>query len=272
LSQVKCDKLGDQGLIDLSGCISQLQALRQLNLFFYGCKAITDVGARNLVKNLPAKLTHLELDFSFNFQISDKALSELQASSFLGLQHLRLSLHYCTAALNTRGISSIAKLLPPSLCHLHLDLRFGALRDDMVRTLTGGIPRGLQHLSLDLSGNPDLTDVAVAAVAAAMPAELHTLKLNFGRCKWITDEGVRSLARKLPDTVSSLTLKFTSCEQLTAEGMRSLAEALPRGMRRISVWLDYCPCVEEARAVFSEILEGCETKVTIHGAVRRSAS
>lgn len=267
--------IADQGLVDLSGCLAQMPGLRSVSLNFYGCKEITDEGFVALLMGLPKKLKQLTLDFSFNYQVTDKALHELEMSQLINLQELTLNLHYCSAALNEQGITYIANALgklSQSLRKLELDFRFGDLTDKMIATLAKSMPSALEHVNLDFSGNKSLTDEALVYISETIPRKLDVLELQFRRCTNLTDTAMDALARHIPKSLTWLELKLTSCDQITANGIAALAKSLPSALKHLTLWLDYCSCVEEAREIIQNMFPAQNTEVTVFGALMKHRS
>eukprot|EP00440_Ansanella_granifera_P022948 gb/GFBE01024925.1/.p1 GENE.gb/GFBE01024925.1/~~gb/GFBE01024925.1/.p1 ORF type:complete len:664 (+),score=137.47 gb/GFBE01024925.1/:1-1992(+) len=71
--------------------------------------------------------------------------------------------------------------LPPSLQELKLDLRETELVDESLPLLAGGLPREMEDITLNLSGNDTISNAGIEGFMSKLPAKMKGMELNLNK-------------------------------------------------------------------------------------------
>lgn len=91
---------------------------------------------------------------------------------------LDISMAYMSGSDIDDKIGLAAKNLPTNLKFLTLDLKGTDITNDTLSTLATALPRGLELLKIDLSGNHKLDNFGIETMVTKLPHNLVNLKLN----------------------------------------------------------------------------------------------
>mmetsp|Transcript_117849 Transcript_117849/g.334137 ORF Transcript_117849/g.334137 Transcript_117849/m.334137 type:complete len:645 (-) Transcript_117849:84-2018(-) len=110
---------------------------------------------------------------------------------------LELSLAYCVGV--TERMPFVMRSLHQHLLHLTLDFKGMGLDDGIMKDLAAGLPPDLEELHIDLSQNPEITNVGIANFEKNLPLKLKSVSVRLagtGTAKEFQDksdtlEGIR---------------------------------------------------------------------------------
>ena len=218
---------------------SALGSLRLTNLTLWGNKIEND-GAREIVKNIPDSLEHLDLGYNiideqFIRSVLDNIPNSLKSLGLLGseiydpeaiviaenLHRLNFtSLNLECNLIEIEGARGIARNLHQSKL-TSLNLNQNGIESDGAEAISVALPHS-ELLTLDIAGN-DIDDRGVIAIAKSLDSsKLITLNLGGNEIGFL---GAREIATHLSD--SQLTCLNLCKNDLRASGAREIAKHLP---------------------------------------------
>jgi len=249
----------DKGLFALAQGLKKTTA-RDIDVNLHGCKFVTDDGIRELIAALPPEVSDLAFDFAMNPNITTASVVDL-AAKLTTLSTLKLNLHYCSKALTSNAVKSLARAIPGTLREVHLDFRFGEeISSESLTWLFAALQNApsLRVLEANCSRCPQLTD---NAFPDGFAKDLQVLKLSFAWCPLITDHAGCAMARALPKSLKEIMLNVSGCEKLSVEGtFLPLARNLPDGLERFELWLHDLPCAKRAEQTIEKAIDDIEER------------
>jgi hypothetical protein len=218
-----CEKITDSTLILLSQSLISFNNLQQLNLNFYYCDKVTDVGFEKLMLALNSSpLVKLAVDFAGCKSITNKsmvAFGELLKHS-VALKSLVVIVGGYNSTISDEGLKAFSEnlaVLP--LSTLYLKFRAcSEVTNDGIIGLTQKISnlKELKVLNLDFSWIVTMSNTALKCLSQCISnLSLDAFILNCYDCKETTDEGVEQLVNEInTKDIKAVDLQFGGCEKV----------------------------------------------------------
>jgi len=240
LNFAQCEHISDKGLQDLSGALSKMKSLQNLEVdLSYIYKQISNEGVLSLFAGLSKakalKSLALNLDYSELTKASGReplSIGLLQLDAF---NIRRLSLRgykYLSDGDALKILESLRNFAQLKSLSLGMDCSYYQLSGQAFKQYFPALTcfPSLSSLSLNFSTCIKLENETIEALAEGISqcVNLTQISLNFSQCKNITDAGVEKLALSFEGSksLSQVCLDFSTCERITDISLKVLAGRL----------------------------------------------